>query len=118
MNYSIQKVQDVIVAELKGDVWAESHHFQLKDEISAILNMGPRRFVFDLTETKFMNSLGLGVIVSCWASIQRADGELILCSVGPRVQSTFEVTGLDSLFEVRPDRAAALAEFGVAPGGE
>ena len=115
MNYSIHKVQDVIVAELKGDVWAELQHFQLKDEVSTILQLGPRRFLFDLTETKFMNSLGLGVIVACWASIKQAGGELRICNVGPRVQSTFEVTGLETLFEVRPDRATALAEFGVAP---
>jgi len=117
MNYEIHKVQDVVVAELKGDVWAEYHHFQLKDEISAILGLGNRRFLFDLAETKFMNSLGLGVIVSCWASIMQAGGELKICNVAPRVQSTFEVTGLDTLFEVRPDRATALAEFGVAAEG-
>jgi anti-sigma B factor antagonist len=117
MNYEIHKVQDVVVAELKGDVWAEHHHFQLKDEVSAILQLGNRRFLFDLSETKFMNSLGLGVIVSCWASIRREGGELKLCSVGPRVQATFEVTGLDTLFEIRPDRATALAEFGVAADG-
>jgi anti-anti-sigma factor len=114
MNYTIHRVQDVVVVELKGDVWAELHHFQLKDEVSAILGLGSRRFLFDLTETKFMNSLGLGVIVACWASIKQAGGELRFCDVGDRVEATFEVTGLAGLFEVRPDRRTALAELGVS----
>jgi anti-anti-sigma factor len=116
MNYSIERIQDIVLIELSGDSWGGLDAYQLKDEVSAIIAMGSRRFLADFEEAHFVNSAGIGVLVACWVSIRNAEGEFKFCAIGPRVSRAFQVAGVAPLFDVSETRAEALAEFGVEQG--
>ena len=97
MNYSIEKIQDIVLIELSGDSWGGLDAYQMKDEISAIIAMGSRRFLADFDQAHFVNSAGIGVLVACWVSIRNAEGEFKFCEIGPRVARAFEVAGVAPL---------------------
>ena len=69
---------------------------------------GSRRIVLDLTETTFLDSTGLGVVIGL-ARLVRPDGEIAIVNVSPTIAKTFQITGLDDIFIVRPTLAEALA---------
>jgi anti-sigma B factor antagonist len=111
MNYSIEKLDDVLLVKLKGSVWGELESYQLKDEIRVQLDIGARKFLMDLSEVGFVNSLGVGLIVSSLVSIRREDGELKLYGIGRRAMAVFEVTRVIDLLDVFDTREEALASF-------
>lgn len=113
MNYSIEKIQDVVVIDLSGDSWGGLDAFQLKDEVTAILGMGHRRFLVDFSGAHFVNSAGIGILVACWVSIRNSEGEILFCEAGRRVYRALDVAGVLKLFEMRKTRNQALAEYGV-----
>ena len=69
---------------------------------------GRNRIVLDLTETTFLDSTGLGVIIGL-ARLVRPDGDIAIVNVNPTIMKTFEITGLDDIFAVRPTLETAIA---------
>ncbi len=72
---------------------------------------GRNRIVLDLTETTFLDSTGLGVVIGL-ARLVRPDGDLAIVNTNPTITKTFEITGLDDIFAVRPTLDAAIAALG------
>lgn len=115
MRYAFRSHRDVVLAELSGSTWGTLSELQLKDEISAAIALGRKRFILDFAQVGFVSSMGLGIVVASWASIKNAGGELVLCGLSPRVRSVVQVSGLDAVLEFVPDLPAALARFAVPP---
>ena len=75
-----------------------------RDAIAA----GHRRFVLDLSNTTFLDSTGLGVIIGLARSVRPA-GDVTIVNVDDAIGKTLQVTGLDAIFSVRQSRAEALS---------
>ena len=69
---------------------------------------GRNRIVLDLTETTFLDSTGLGVVIGL-ARLVRPDGDIAIVNVNPTILKTFEITGLDDIFAVRATLEDAIA---------
>ncbi len=69
---------------------------------------GGNLIVLDLTDTTFIDSTGLGVIIGL-AKLVRPAGDLAIVNVDPAIAKTLEITGLDDIFAVRATRAEAVA---------
>jgi len=111
MNYSLQKVDGVVLVIIHGSVWGELEDYQLKDEVKAQLRQGVRAFVVDFADTNRLNSMGIGIIIASLVSVRDQEGRLITCGMNRRVHTTFQVAGILQVLEVVPDRDAALAVF-------
>lgn len=100
MRYSIEKVKSAIVIHLTADMWGKIEDYQIKDEIAAQLEQGGKHFVFEFGGTNAINSTGIGIVVSSLTAIQRAGGRLRLCNLNPRVNATFEITGIANILSI------------------
>ncbi|EIJ41460.1 anti-anti-sigma factor [Beggiatoa alba B18LD] len=78
-----------------------------KDEMKALINSGQKNIILDLSQTDFLDSSGLGAIVSTLKLLQ-GEGELILCGVQGAVVSLFKLTRMDKIFSMYPTIADAL----------
>ena len=87
---------------------------ELKRAIGAAIDGGARAIVVDLTDTRFLDSTALGVLIGAVKRLRLVDGRMIIVNTEPSTAKTFEITGLDQIFEIVGDREAALA--GVAEG--
>jgi anti-sigma B factor antagonist len=67
--------------------------------------------VFDCSRLEFLDSSGLGVIVSCLRKAIEHKGDLKLAGLGTKVTMLFELTKAKRLFSIHPDTASAVAEF-------
>jgi anti-sigma B factor antagonist len=82
---------------------------ELKRAISAAIDSGARAIIVDLTETRFLDSTALGVLIGAVKRLRLVDGRMVIVNTEPSTAKTFEITGLDQIFEIVADRKAAIA---------
>jgi anti-sigma B factor antagonist len=84
---------------------------ELKDLIGAALEKGERRILVDFSQTGYIDSSGLGALVSISKRVREAGGELRLSGLNEDLRSLFELTKLDTLFAIAETPQQALASF-------
>jgi anti-anti-sigma factor len=77
----------------------------IRQEINSIIEAGAAIVLIDLADVTFMDSSGLGALVIALKAVRTAGGKLFLCSVNDQVKLLFELTSMDRVFEVFPNRA-------------
>lgn len=82
---------------------------ELKQVVQDALEGGARRFVFDFTPTPYIDSSGLGALVSISKRVREAGGELRLAGLNEDLRSLFELTKLDTLFSIADTADDAVA---------
>jgi anti-sigma B factor antagonist len=82
---------------------------ELKDALRAAIADGASRVVVDMTQTRFIDSTTLGVILGASKRLRPEGGELVLVIDHPSIRKIFEITLLDRAFEIFETRAEALA---------
>jgi anti-sigma B factor antagonist len=84
---------------------------ELKTLIQEGLDRGERKFLVDCGQTGYIDSSGLGVLVSLAKRVRELGGELRIAGLNEDLRSLFELTKLDSLFHISPTTEEALAGF-------
>ena len=81
---------------------------ELKSALSEAIESGHTRIVVDLTDTTFLDSTALGVLIGAVKRLRSRDGRLTIVNVDDNIAKTFEITGLDQIFTIRGSREEAL----------
>ncbi len=110
MSFDVQKVNDVTVIDVKGQLIVGNRQ-ELKQTVLDHLEGGARRFLIDFAGTGYIDSSGLGVLVSLSKKIREQSGELRLASLNDDLRTLFELTKLDTLFQITETREQALEGF-------
>ena len=84
---------------------------ELKDLVFAALDKGDRRILIDFSQTGYIDSSGLGALVSISKRVREAGGELRLSGLNEDLRSLFELTKLDTLFAIAETPQQALSSF-------
>jgi anti-sigma B factor antagonist len=81
---------------------------ELKRVLTEAIESGRVRIVIDLTDTTFLDSTALGVLIGAVKRLRSRDGALALVNVDENIAKTFEITGLDQIFTIVATREEAL----------
>ncbi len=84
---------------------------ELKELVQAALEKGDRRLLIDFSRTGYIDSSGLGALVSISKRIRETGGELRLSGLNDDLRSLFELTKLDTLFAITETPEQALTNF-------
>jgi anti-sigma B factor antagonist len=82
---------------------------ELKERLTGLVNDGRVKLVLDLSGVDFLDSTGLGMIVSALKRARTHDGDLRIVCTESRITRLFEITGLDKALTVWPTADAAVA---------
>ena len=107
MTFQVAKSGDVLVIDVEGQLIVGNRQ-ELKQKVLEELEGGERKFVVDFTETGYIDSSGLGVLVSLSKKIREQGGELRLSSLNEDLRTLFELTKLDTLFKIADSLDEAL----------
>jgi anti-sigma B factor antagonist len=100
----------VTVVQVDGQLIVGNRH-ELKDLIQSALDNGERKLLVDFSRTGYIDSSGLGALVSVSKRIREAGGELRLAGLNDDLRSLFELTKLDTLFTISETPEQALTSF-------
>lgn len=98
MNYKVDERYNAVVITLKGNVMGGPDGQKLRDTLHELKEQGKRNVVADLGKVKFMNSSGLGMLISALTTMRNAGGDLRLANVADRIQSLLVITRLITVF--------------------
>ena len=109
MTFSLETLGHTTVVTVGGQLTINNRG-ELKERVLARLSSGDADFVIDFGDADYIDSSGLGVLVSLSKHIRDKGGRLKLAGLNEDLQRLFSLTRLDSLFEIAESRAAALGE--------
>ena len=97
MSVRSTKQGDTVVIAVEGQLIAGNRQ-QLREAVASEIERGSRAFVIDFTDTGYVDSAGLGALVSLSKKIREASGTLRLTNLNEDLRTLFELTRLDTLF--------------------
>ncbi len=107
MSFEVSKEGPVTVVDVEGQLIVGNRQ-ELKQKVLEELEGGEKTFVIDFQNTGYIDSSGLGVLVSLSKKIREQGGELRLAGLNEDLRTLFELTKLDTLFKIADSRAEAL----------
>jgi anti-sigma B factor antagonist len=111
MAFSVKKhAGGVVVIEVDGQLIVGNRQ-ELKQRVLDGLEAGDRKFLIDFTRTGYIDSSGLGVLVSLSKKIRDEGGDLRLAGLNEDLKTLFELTKLDTLFAITDSAQEALSAF-------
>ncbi len=107
-----EKIQNnVAILTISGNMMGGPDTQTLHDKVKSLIADGIHNVVIDLRKVKWLNSSGLGVLMSCWGSLKNAGGNLKLANVAEKVHSILMITKLVQFFDTFDSVDRALASF-------
>jgi len=110
MGFQVSRNDGVTLVDVEGQLIVGNRQ-ELKQKVLEHLEDGDRKFVIDFSNTGYIDSSGLGVLVSLSKKIREQGGELRLSSLNEDLRTLFELTKLDTLFRITGTREEALEGF-------
>lgn len=110
MAFSFEAAGDVLIVVVDGQLVVTNRQ-DFKQQIIERIDAGTRKVVIDFASAAYVDSSGLGVLVSLAKRVRESGGQLRLCGLNEDLRVLFELTRLDTVFQILPARADAIASF-------
>ena len=111
MNLSAFEKDGVAVLEPKGKIMGGPDATILHEKLHELIEHGKKKFVIDLSQVEWMNSTGLGIMISGLTTLRNNKGELKLANVTEKIKSLLVITKLASVFEAYDSVDEAIKSF-------
>ena len=111
MNIEVKQQGDIKVLQCGGSLDADTVA-SFKKIVYELVDEGSNRFVVDMSHLDFVDSMGLGVLISLLRRVRQREGDVKVSGLSDEVKTIFEITRLHRLFDVCADADAAVKKFG------
>lgn len=102
-------ISGVVIVEIAGRLCFLD--VTLHARINEWLESGRRAFILDLANVSYIDSFGLGQLIIIWTSIKNRGGHMILLRPTDHVQTLFQITRLNTVFEIAAEEADAVGRL-------
>jgi anti-sigma B factor antagonist len=110
MDLTVDNVGDVAVVEIPVEELDASNTAELRRDIAPVLEANTR-LVIDLGRLRFVDSSGLGAILSCLRQLTAKGGDLKLSGMQEQVRAVFELVRMHRIFDIYETREEAVGAF-------
>jgi anti-sigma B factor antagonist len=114
MEITVDTIDNIAVATVPVDELDAGNAGEFKRDIAPVLQANIK-LVLDLSRLRFVDSSGLGAMLSCLRQLTAKSGDLKLCGMSKQVQGLFELVRMHRIFDIFGTREEAVRAF-QAPG--
>ncbi len=111
MKLSDRQENEVTVIELKGNIMGGQDDSLFYDKLRELIEQNRKKIVLDLSKVDWINSRGLGILISGLTTMRNNDGELRLAAIAEKVKSLLILTRLITAFEDYDSVEEAVRSF-------
>lgn len=108
---STRQVDGVTVVDLSGRITLGEGSSVLRDTVRDLLNRGQKKILLNLGDITYIDSSGIGELVSGFTTVTNQGGQLKLLNLTKKVHDLLQITKLYTVFEVHTDETAAVRSF-------
>ena len=116
MKATIRQVDSVTVVDVSGRITLGEGCTQLRELVRDQLGKGNKNILLNLADVTYIDSSGIGELVSAYTGVSRQGGGLKLLNLTKKVHDLLQITKLYTVFEVHSDEALAISSFAKAAG--
>jgi len=111
MKASTRQVDGITIVDLSGRITLGEGSVVLRDTIRDLIGKGDRRILLNLGDVTYIDSSGIGELVSAFTTVRNQGGELKLLNLTKKVHDLLQITKLYTVFDVKDDEANAISSF-------
>ena len=111
MKATNRQVDGVAVVDMSGRITLGEGSVILRDTIRDLIGKGQKKILLNLGDVTYIDSSGIGELVSAFTAVRREGGELKLLNLTKKVHDLLQITKLYTVFDIKDDEAAAIKAF-------
>ena len=111
MKASTGQVDEVTIVDLSGRITLGEGSVVLRDVVRDLLSKGQKKILLNLGDVTYIDSSGIGELVSAFTSVRNQGGELKLLNLTKKVHDLLQITKLYTVFDVKDDETSAVKAF-------
>jgi len=111
IKLSSRQVGDVTVVDAAGRITLGEGSSALRDTLRDMVTKGQKKILLNLSEVSYIDSSGIGELVSGFTTVTNQGGSLKLLGLTKRVKDLLQITKLYTVFDVHDDEASAVRSF-------
>src|ERR1700691_4454785 len=111
MKTSTRQVDGVTIVDCSGRITLGEGSVILRDSVRELLSKGQKKILLNLGEVTYIDSSGIGELVSVFTTVRHQGGELTLLNLAKKVHDLLKITKLYTVLDVRDDEASAVKGF-------
>jgi anti-sigma B factor antagonist len=111
LTISSREVDGITVVDLSGRITLGEGSVQLRDAVRDLISKGQKNILLNLAEVNYIDSSGLGELVSAYTTAKNQSASLKLLKLTKKVHDLLQLTKLYTVFDIYDDEAKAIASF-------
>ena len=106
-----RQLGDVTIVDFSGKITLGEGSAMLRNTVRELINSGNKKILLSLYDVDYIDSSGIGELVSAYTTVKNASGELKLLHLTKRVHDILQITRLFTVFDVQSEEGAAIKSF-------
>jgi anti-sigma B factor antagonist len=115
MKATNRQVEGVAVVDMSGRITLGEGSVVLRDTIRDLIGKGNKKILLNLGDVTYIDSSGIGELVSAFTAVRREGGELKLLKLTKKVHDLLQITKLYTVFDIKDDETTAIQAFTKMP---
>jgi len=111
LTTTTRQVGDTVIIDINGRIVLGEASAALRSLVADLLKNGHKKILFNLANVSYIDSSGLGQLVSAYVAVRKQAGELKLLHLNNKVHDVLQITKLYTVFDIGDDEAAAVKSF-------
>jgi len=111
MKCSTRQIDGVSIVDCSGRITLGEGSITLRDMVRELLSKGQKKILLNLGEVNYIDSSGIGELVSAFTTVRNQGGELKLLNLTKKVHDLLQITKLYTVFDVKDDETAAVKSY-------
>ena len=111
LKTNIRQVDGVNIVDCSGRITLGEGSVVLRDIVKDLLSKGQKKILLNLGDVNYIDSSGIGELVSAYTTVRNQGGELKLLNLTKKVHDLLQITKLYTVFDVKDDEATAIKSF-------
>ena len=106
-----REIGEIVIVDFSGKITLGEGSSTLRHTIRDLIDRGHRKIVLNLFDVDYIDSSGIGELVSGYTTVRNAEGDMKLLHLTKRVHDLLQITRLFTVFDVRSDEDEAIRSF-------
>ena len=111
MKIEDRLVNDVTILDVSGKITIGEGSIEVRNRVRSLLEEGKKDILLNLGNVSYVDSSGIGELVSCYTTVTNQGGQLKLLNLTKKMQELLAITKLLTVFDTYNDEGAALSSF-------